>query len=779
MIDSITRITLNLQETNTMVSIRAKRGDTGRKLLIHLCDGSIPYHISDECYATFTAKKPDGTKINNPCSIENNVIIYEFTEQTCAAVGTMKAEIRLYGADDKMITSACFLINVHDTVFRDGDEVSSEGEMGTLDALIADASALIQEVEQKLENGEFIGPAGTGVTIRGSFETEAALNAAHPTGSVGDSYLVSGYLYVWSATDNKWLNVGSIQGPKGEKGDTGPQGPQGEKGDPGVQGPQGEKGNPGAQGPQGADGNSGVWVGSEAPTDSSYTVWVDPAGSSSDVGNPSGGNADQGTGWTAEQINHLDQLFDYIPWTASGAGAIADNLIASLRGEAVKTLVSISATYSGGEVEEGTALTALTGIVVTATYDDGSTATVYGYTLSGTIAEGENTITVSYGGKTATFTVTGTASSGGEEAPDTTTYTITNNLTNVTTSNTASTVEQGGSYSATLSAADGYTLDGANVTVTIGGVDFTSSVYLNGEINIATVSGDIVITATAVADITSVVVEMVKNTLARDQVTIYTDEGVAVDEGTYSNSIGTAVVSSMAFSADTQVRVTRKIASEGSTWTTVLIGESDPSDLTKIYNAVVHDYKFVNETIERPHDYTVHAGRKLVVRYYNHLSSGVLVTSSVAPDVPDVPDVPGTLEVAMTYDGVAAANGSSQYGADNYSVYTDEGETAIEYAVTNPGEYLSGRYISDEAFAENTAVIITRSAFSGSAWSSILIGEIDTNDESVVYNAFYEHGTFTNSTEEKTYNYTVHAGRKLIMFRRVNNYSNYTLTVTK
>ena len=84
MIDSVTRITLNLQETNTMVSIKAKRGDTGRKLLIHLSDGSIPYHISDECYATFTAKKPDGNKINNHCSIENNVIIYEFTTQTCS-----------------------------------------------------------------------------------------------------------------------------------------------------------------------------------------------------------------------------------------------------------------------------------------------------------------------------------------------------------------------------------------------------------------------------------------------------------------------------------------------------------------------------------------------------------------------------------------------------------------------------------------------------------------------------------------------------------------------
>lgn len=73
------------------------------------------------------------------------------------------------------------------------------------------------------------------------------------------------------------------------------------------------------------------------------------------------------------------------------------------------TLSSISATYTGGDVAIGTVLTNLTGIIVTATYSDGSTATVTGYTLSGEIAEGKNTITVSYGGKTTTFTVTGVA----------------------------------------------------------------------------------------------------------------------------------------------------------------------------------------------------------------------------------------------------------------------------------------------------------------------------------------------------------------------------------
>ena len=44
------------------------------------------------------------------------------------------------------------------------------------------------------------------------------------------------------------------QGPKGEKGEPGPQGPRGEKGDTGERGPQGETGATGPQGPKGKDG---------------------------------------------------------------------------------------------------------------------------------------------------------------------------------------------------------------------------------------------------------------------------------------------------------------------------------------------------------------------------------------------------------------------------------------------------------------------------------------------------------------------------------------------
>ena len=68
------------------------------------------------------------------------------------------------------------------------------------------------------------GTDGTGVTILGSFESESALQAAHPTGNIGDAYLVSGNLYVWSASDRAWINVGNIQGPPGEQGPPGDAG---------------------------------------------------------------------------------------------------------------------------------------------------------------------------------------------------------------------------------------------------------------------------------------------------------------------------------------------------------------------------------------------------------------------------------------------------------------------------------------------------------------------------------------------------------------------------
>ncbi len=102
------------------------------------------------------------------------------------------------------------------------------------------------------------GADGTSVTILGSYNTYAELIAAHPTGSLGDGYMVGGDLYVWNGS--AWEDVGTIQGPQGPAGPQGPTGATGAtgpKGDTGATGPQGPQGEQGEQGPQGATGPQG------------------------------------------------------------------------------------------------------------------------------------------------------------------------------------------------------------------------------------------------------------------------------------------------------------------------------------------------------------------------------------------------------------------------------------------------------------------------------------------------------------------------------------------
>lgn len=150
----------------------------------------------------------------------------------------------------------------------------------------------------------------------------------------------------------------------------------------------------------------------------------------------SGGNIDEAVakyldenpiegGMTNTEKNLILTLFRNAAYTSNDMGAVLAQLESMWSGgnvepdnpdnpdvpvdpdEPEKTLTSISAVYSGGDVTADTAVNDLTGIVVTAHYSDGTSEAVTGYTLSGTIVEGSNTITVSYGGKTTTFAVTG------------------------------------------------------------------------------------------------------------------------------------------------------------------------------------------------------------------------------------------------------------------------------------------------------------------------------------------------------------------------------------
>ena len=133
------KFTLDVNQTASQVRISVKKGDTARRLLIHLTESGYPYHLSDECYAVLAAQKPDGNVIFNNCTIEDCVIGYDFTAQTVAAAGIVNCDVIVYGAKGVQLTSASFDIVVEDTNYS---VVESTSETGALAALIQEIKAL-------------------------------------------------------------------------------------------------------------------------------------------------------------------------------------------------------------------------------------------------------------------------------------------------------------------------------------------------------------------------------------------------------------------------------------------------------------------------------------------------------------------------------------------------------------------------------------------------------------------------------------------------------------
>lgn len=127
------------------------------------------------------------------------------------------------------------------------------------------------------------GDPGTGIKIKGKYDSLSALQAAHPKADEGDAYIAGVNLYVWNGS--AWIDCGNVQGPKGDKGDKGDaftyadftqeqlaslKGPKGDKGDAGPQGAAGAQGPQGATGPQGAQGVQGL----QGPAGSAATITI-------------------------------------------------------------------------------------------------------------------------------------------------------------------------------------------------------------------------------------------------------------------------------------------------------------------------------------------------------------------------------------------------------------------------------------------------------------------------------------------------------------------------
>lgn len=126
------------------------------------------------------------------------------------------------------------------------------------------------------------------------------------------------------------------------------------------------------------------------------------------------------------------------------------------------------------------------------------------------VSGNSNTIKLMFGTKElSSITINGGTV---DPTPTPNTYTVTNNLSNASTSNSATSVKEGTSYSATITANSNYRIK--TVTVTMGGVNITNTAYSNGQINISSVTGDIVITVTTESASSEITTYTITNNLS-------------------------------------------------------------------------------------------------------------------------------------------------------------------------------------------------------------------------------------------------------------------------
>ena len=315
-------------------------------------------------------------------------------------------------------------------------------------------------------------------------------------------------------------------GPQGPKGDTGPQGKQGLQGIQGEQGPQGERGlqgEPGVAGANGQDGADGATFTPSVDAEGNLS-WTNDKGLVNPITvNIKGEKGDQGEqgiqgiqGIQGERGLQGEQGIqgERGPQGERGErGEIGPQGVQGPKGPAgangqdgLTTAISVNGTtytHSNGTItlpNYPTVVTSANGISIadtannfTATNVEGALAELFQY-----VSNGKTLIASAITDMGVTTLATATfeqMANNIRQINVSVKYNITNNLTNCTNSNTNATIDEGSIYSATVTADDGYEL--STITVTMGGSDITSSAVSGGTITISSVTGNIVITATA------------------------------------------------------------------------------------------------------------------------------------------------------------------------------------------------------------------------------------------------------------------------------------------
>lgn len=143
MTEPVYRMVLDINAAGSKAQMNVRQGENGRGLQITLYQGNRPYFAADDCRAALSGTRPDGVPFLNDCVIENGRILCELTLQNTSALGSVDAELRLYGPDEELIISPTFLINVTKPAMEEG-ELADGPEATALTRLISEAAAAIK-----------------------------------------------------------------------------------------------------------------------------------------------------------------------------------------------------------------------------------------------------------------------------------------------------------------------------------------------------------------------------------------------------------------------------------------------------------------------------------------------------------------------------------------------------------------------------------------------------------------------------------------------------------
>ena len=184
-----------------------------------------------DAIASITVKQPGRAEYPAAVKQEGGILTWEITDADIGdKAGSGQAQITIQDADGTVIKTAIACTRIGESLGNATapapDPVKTwidkaTGTLADVERAGNAAQAVADEVQRRLDNGDFVGPQG-------------------PQGDRGETGPIG------------------PQGTKGDKGDKGDPGAKGDKGDPGAQGARGEKGEKGDPGREGSPGAAGA-----------------------------------------------------------------------------------------------------------------------------------------------------------------------------------------------------------------------------------------------------------------------------------------------------------------------------------------------------------------------------------------------------------------------------------------------------------------------------------------------------------------------------------------